>query len=233
MSLAVDFPYDINDEPTEEWTVEQVLHRSLMRRCQRTYEKRDELIARLEAQFEEGKAEIWDSYRRSVAAMNESEDMPQSTAESDPATDENANPSQETASAATSKLSDTEVAEEKKVRRKVSSGYIRVEIITGPYNGNTYDLKPKIRGPCFIGRSSGKKFRERGISLPDDPEVSTSHGKFEVKKKKFYFTDTGSTNGSIYEGKDLEPNEPLELKDGMVIKVGVSMLRITLGTNNE
>eukprot|EP00957_Ditylum_brightwellii_P099566 7584539-Ditylum_brightwellii.AAC.2 len=79
-------------------------------------QKQDELIARLETRFEEGKAEIWESYRWSVAAMNESEEMSESTTEIDPATDENTNPSQETAvSTATNKSSDTEIMEEKKV----------------------------------------------------------------------------------------------------------------------
>ena len=103
-----------------------------------------------------------------------------------------------------------------------------MEILSGPYTGLTVNLHPKSRAPCFIGRSTGKKFRDRGISLPSDQELSTTHGKFESKRGKIYFTDMGSTNGTFVNGEQLSPGKDLKLDDGTVIDVGLSRLEISL-----
>jgi hypothetical protein len=105
---------------------------------------------------------------------------------------------------------------------------INVEIKGGQYAGNTYQLVPKPRYPCWVGRSQGKKFRERGISMPKDLEISTTHGKFEVKQGKLYYTDTGSTNGSKVGGEEIAPDTPRLLEDGMELTLGQSTLVISL-----
>ncbi len=70
-----------------------------------------------------------------------------------------------------------------------------IEIISGPYQGATFLLKPELRKSCFIGRSYGKNIWTNGISLPQNPEVSTTHAEVEIKLdgnglNKYYFTDT-------------------------------------------
>lgn len=133
--------------------------------------------------------------------------------------------------AVSSSTSTTAANQSSRTRRKQNN--LHVEILTGPHEGSTYLLKPRTNRPCEIGRSKGKKFRERGISIFKDSEVSTSHGRFETKPGavhagKIYFVDTGSTNGTSFMGEALEDNVPLELADGMVLCFGESDLRFTI-----
>ena len=134
-----------------------------------------------------------------------------------------------------------------------SSPTITVQITVGPHAPTSYTLHPKPNTPCVIGRSKGKKFSKNGISLYKDQEVSTTHGKFLVvmedveeegkeevdddndgaagsssTKPRYYYVDVGSTNGTIYNGLALVANVKLELKNGMEIKVGNSLLRMIL-----
>ena len=118
----------------------------------------------------------------------------------------------------------------KSTRSKAASNSVktvRAEIIEGLYAGQTFDLKPKSRSPCFIGRSAGKKFRDRGISMPNDGEVSTTHAKVEVKGGKAYYTDVGSTNGTLLNGEEVEPNVPLLITDGMQLLIGAELVRFS------
>jgi hypothetical protein len=103
-----------------------------------------------------------------------------------------------------------------------------VEVLTGPHEGATYLLKPRPSRPCEIGRSKGKKFLSRGVSLHKDSEVSTCHGKFELKAGKMFYTDTGSTNGTSYMGEAIQDNVPMEIENGMILVFGVSELKFTL-----
>ena len=106
---------------------------------------------------------------------------------------------------------------------------IHIDVVDGPYNGKFYDLQPKTRSPCWLGRSSSAKFKDRGISLPLDLEVSTTHGKFEFKQGKFYYTDAGSTNGTRINGEECETNEAYELTaKGITILAGQTSMKVTL-----
>jgi hypothetical protein len=95
-------------------------------------------------------------------------------------------------------------------------------VSSGPYTGQTFSVCPQMatKNTIYIGRSTGKKFREKGVSLPDDPEVSTTHGKIEEKKGKIFFTDTGSTNGSAVDGVDVDEGDIHELVTGTDLRVG-------------
>mmetsp|Transcript_6647 Transcript_6647/g.9497 ORF Transcript_6647/g.9497 Transcript_6647/m.9497 type:complete len:233 (+) Transcript_6647:159-857(+) len=227
-TMFPDFPHNVDDEPTEDWTVEEVMQWCLLRSHLTTERKHDELIDSLNMQLEAGKQEIWNCHEQVVGQHSGEHGQEEDT--------ENMNPNAADAdhndkmTLSPPKLS-AGSTQSKKMTEKNYGTVIHVTITEGDYSGNTYTLKPGPRAPCFVGRSAGKKFRDRGISLPKDGEISTTHGKFEVTKDgKAWYTDTGSTNGTLFRGEELEDNVPLELEDGMDLQLGASCLHITLGS---
>jgi len=107
-------------------------------------------------------------------------------------------------------------------KQKADPIKVVLSCIEGVYAGKTFTVKPVEGGePCKVGRSTGKKFKSRGISLSKDGEVSTTHGKFEVVEGVVVFTDSGSTNGTfINEGEALNVGERYPLNAGDKIHIG-------------
>uniref|UniRef100_A0A7S4JX86 FHA domain-containing protein n=1 Tax=Odontella aurita TaxID=265563 RepID=A0A7S4JX86_9STRA len=228
---------DLFDEPTTDWTVEQLLEWCLLRSHAQTDEKRDELINALHKQLEEGKAELWEAHDQAAATSIVGNDTVGNDGDSSiPITSNQASLSPESTAAENSQRSrgtvgSTNCVQKPSVaatKKKGSVKTIHVSVIGGPYEGKTFNLKPRPRSPCYVGRSAGKKFRERGMSLQKDSEVSTTHGKFEVKSGKAFFVDTGSTNGTLHMEQELEVNSPLELHNDMEILIGATLVKISL-----
>lgn len=239
-------------EPTDDWTMEELLQWCHLQSQKTVSQKSDELIDVLQQLYDNAEREIWDMHKMAVDAdaENKEEEMSPShngksqiglqndeTVPSNSGTKQNVSngvdvvKSKKTVSGSTSTTTKRTAKQPSRSKRKQSN--LHVEILTGPHEGSTYLLKPRTNRPCEIGRSKGKKFRERGISIFKDSEVSTSHGKFETKPGaghagKIYFVDTGSTNGTSFMGEALEDNVPLELVDGMVLCFGESDLRFTI-----
>jgi len=69
------------------------------------------------------------------------------------------------------------------------------------------------RGEWIVGRSPTSDL------VLDSPDVSRQHGKFFVKGGTYYFSDLGSRNGSIVNGKQAEKERPYLLNDGDVIRI--------------
>ena len=80
---------------------------------------------------------------------------------------------------------------------------------------------------CFVGRSGGKKFREKGISLPKDNEVSTTHAKIELKNDEIVLVDVGSTNGTSVDGEPIEEGKPHPLAAGNTVVFGASTFTVS------
>ena len=239
-------------EPTEDWTVENLLQWCLLKSGQRTIDARDEIIRNFDERLEAARAEIWDAHERAVAASSgdhrksdsaatessAAAQLRQSAAEPPTTTaavvdDENADPYHIDGTKGGG-FGDAKGGEQKRpvVRKAMTTASVKtfvVDVLQGPYQGASFRLRPRARSPCFVGRSAGKKFRERGISLPDDKEVSVTHGKFVIKAGKAYFVDTGSSNRTLYQDKELGVNEPLELRDDMELLIGTTLIKITLG----
>jgi methylglyoxal synthase len=79
-------------------------------------------------------------------------------------------------------------------------------------------LVTKIDGECAIGRAP-----HSGLVL-ESPDVSRLHGKFLIKDGEYFFSDLGSVNGSIVNGKNAEINQRYPLKVGDVIRLGEFVL---------
>ncbi|MEH1868483.1 MAG: FHA domain-containing protein [Nostoc sp.] len=80
---------------------------------------------------------------------------------------------------------------------------------------NEVDLTTETptRGEWLIGRSPDSDL------VLDSPDISRVHAKFFVKAGNYYFSDLGSRNGSIFNGKQAEKDRPYSLSDGDVIRI--------------
>ncbi|MBE8970022.1 FHA domain-containing protein [Nostocales cyanobacterium LEGE 12452] len=80
---------------------------------------------------------------------------------------------------------------------------------------NEVDLTTETptRGEWLIGRSPDSDL------LLDSPDISRVHAKFFVKNGNYYFSDLGSRNGSIVNGKQAEKDRPYSLSDGDIIRI--------------
>lgn len=238
----------LKTEPTEDWTVEQVLQWWLLRahgECDGEYAR---IVDDLSQQLKAGKDALWRAHQEVSEILNNGVDGAAQQQDNFPlsAVDglENSNPQQQhrsgndnlqkpTAASAT----DESVATSSHHQSRPRFNTIRVLIVAGPYEGETFNLQPNGRVAAFVGRSQGKKFKEKGLSLSKDLEVSTSHGKFESLGGKFYYTDIGSTNGSLIDEREIEPQKSYEIRTGQQITCGQTIMQITLvasdgNTNN-
>ncbi|MEH2452894.1 FHA domain-containing protein [Nostoc sp.] len=74
-------------------------------------------------------------------------------------------------------------------------------------------IETTTRGEWLIGRSPDSDL------VLDSPDISRLHAKFFVKSGNYYFSDLGSRNGSIFNGKQAEKDRPYSLSDGDVIRI--------------
>lgn len=97
---------------------------------------------------------------------------------------------------------------------------------TGPHKGIAFKMTVGAAA-CFVGRSGGKKFREKGISLPKDNECSTTHAKIELKNDAIVLVDVGSTNGTTVDGEPIEEGKPVPLAAGTTVVFGASTFTVS------
>jgi len=108
---------------------------------------------------------------------------------------------------------------------------VTLKVASGPHLGQKFRLEPSTadgEDVFKIGRSTGKAFKEKGLSLYKDKEISTSHAKIDVRNGQAFLMDTKSTNGTSLNGDDVEPNLPFRLKTGDVISLGGTELQVTI-----
>lgn len=215
-------------EPTEDWKVEHVLQWWLLRAHAESDAEYDKIVQGLSQQLEQGKKEVWEVHEQVTEILNNDTNGEYENINNDMDTENEIG-------ALNSEQHDTETpmaksssAAETTTNHNAKPNTIHVDIIAGEYVGHSFDLKPQSRNHCWVGRSQGKKFVQKGISLPKDLEVSTSHGRFEYSRGKFFYMDAASTNGSRIQDMEIDPNVSHEIRTGTEITVGQTIMRITL-----
>jgi len=94
------------------------------------------------------------------------------------------------------------VGEEKKFRRKLVGWLVTYSL---DKYGKSYEL---YEGKNQIGRKEGNDI------VINEQIISEPHALILYKNGKFYIKDLGSTNGTEVNGKEVEPDVSVELKDG-------------------
>jgi len=107
---------------------------------------------------------------------------------------------------------------------------VSLKCIAGAHVGQKFLLEASTESgeDCFkIGRSTGRAFKEKGVSLYKDREISTTHAKIEVRNGLVFLIDAKSTNGTqINGGENIEANVPFRLNVGDIITMGTTELEV-------
>ena len=91
-----------------------------------------------------------------------------------------------------------------------------MNILVGKGQGQSFKLEPGKE--YFVGRHSIDDI------IIDDQNMSRNHFKVQVKGGRYFITDLGSKNGTFADGRDLSPNIETEVKEGVPIVVGMTIL---------
>lgn len=184
-----------------------------------------EQCALLRSQLAEGK----DEYREELKAAKQAEEAAAAAATS-------ANGEAETADEAAAAAVAEEVDEEAAAPVVPTSFCVTFKCgKSGPYKNRTFIVQPHCkettRNAVKLGRGTTKIFKEKGISLPKDSEVSTTHARLLVRGGKVFFVDAGSSNGSIVDGEEADEGDEMELRTGTKVEIGQCVFQLTVEPN--
>ena len=108
---------------------------------------------------------------------------------------------------------------------------VLLKCVAGAHIGQKFRLEPATstgEDVFKMGRSTGKLFKEKGVSLYKDKEISTTHGRIEIRNGQVFFVDAESTNGSQLNGADVGAQAPMRLRNGDVITMGSTELSVSI-----
>jgi hypothetical protein len=92
----------------------------------------------------------------------------------------------------------------------------KLSILIGKGRGQSFCLE---QGKEYtVGRHS-----ENDIKIVDD-NISRTHFKIQVKKNRYFITDLYSKNGTFVDGRDLSPGVGTEVREGVPIVIGMTVL---------
>lgn len=96
----------------------------------------------------------------------------------------------------------------------------KLYILEGPDKGQSFDLKGKT---ISIGRSHDNHIQMK------DRFVSRKHLEISRRNSKFFLKDLKSENGTFVDGEPIRPGKELEVKEGLPISLGMSVLCLGKG----
>jgi len=97
-------------------------------------------------------------------------------------------------------------------------------ILNGPEIGRTLSIE---EGVSFLGRSL-----DNDIQI-DDKTISRKHLKIESHRGKHFVTDLSSRNGTFYKGKYVIPGHEVEVKEGVPLAIGMSVICFGKGCKEQ
>jgi hypothetical protein len=93
-----------------------------------------------------------------------------------------------------------------------------LSILVGEGEGQSFKLESGKE--YTVGRHS-----ENDIRILDN-NISRNHFKIRIKEDRYFITDLDSKNGTFVDGKDLNPGVETEVKEGVPIVIGMTILGI-------
>ena len=97
---------------------------------------------------------------------------------------------------------------------------IELHILAGPDQGQTFQMNGDT---ISIGRS-----RESDIQIKDRT-VSPNHLRIIKKKDQYFVRDVKSQNGTLFNGEYIKPEQDVEIKEGVPIVIGMSVICLGKG----
>jgi len=88
-------------------------------------------------------------------------------------------------------------------------------ILNGPEIGKNLQIR---EGVSYLGRHPDNDIRI------EDETISRKHLKIESIKGRHFVTDLSSRNGTFYEGKYVVPDHEVEIKEGVPLAIGMSVI---------
>ena len=97
-------------------------------------------------------------------------------------------------------------------------GHIKIELV-----------KNGVRSSKIYGKSTITVGRMDQSDLQiDDPSMSREHLKIELKDKKLFVTDLGSSNGSLLNHSRLNANKATVIPEGAIVRPGSAKIKLTI-----
>lgn len=92
----------------------------------------------------------------------------------------------------------------------------RLYILDGPEKGKIFELESDVL--YYVGRSPGNHVRLSDIY------VSRRHLKILRRGQRYFIEDLNSKNGTCVDGELIDPGVQLEVREGVPIVIGVSVI---------